>query len=171
MKHVSRASVCTELLSKEIAQEFKSTYAHSKSHFANGASIGFEGNSLEKIADLIADRSWEEIDWCSILNNQSDAWHVPDLLSQQGYCCLFPSFLVHCSQAPVGSLLCDLFIESHLNTKNVYDENKLQFYSELNDTQAACVAKVLDYARSRGNALAQDALDSYWILFLRSDEK
>lgn len=133
--------------------------------FSPSAKIGFDGKEINDINAHFLGKSWRLVDWSFLQRLHPEIWHIISTLSLYGYEFLFPSFLFGC--VCDEGLLYDNFIESHLNINNISNRGQIDFYSKLNDGQATCVAEVLAYvALSKKNALATDALNSYWAAFL-----
>lgn len=153
-------------LSLELAANFEASSFYSSNWLKEGADLGFDSDARNAIERYLAEKNWLMIDWQLILSENAELWHIVSVLTPLGYRQLFPSFLGHCIYHQRTSLLCNLFIESHLNITNVYDQEEMEFYSSLSENQAICVAKVLEHAKCHGNSLAVEALDSYWGVFL-----
>ena len=72
-----------------------------------------------------------------------------------------------------GPVLCsEHFIEMHLNLGNVFRAEESGFLASLDDAQAGCVALVLlsRVEKKTQWRLRQEALDSYWGLFVPEGE-
>lgn len=166
MTHSGNYTEHQSALSVEIADNFDAPSIYSSNWIKEDADIGFDSYAKDLIRHHLAEKSWPMIDWQLIISKNPELWHIVGMLTPVGYKQLFPSFLVHCIFHQRTSSLANLFIESHLNINNVYNEDELKFYSSLSDKQAACVSKVLEYAKCEGNPLAAEALDSYWRAFI-----
>lgn len=139
--------------------------------FAEGASVGFDGQGLARINDQLCGRLWTAIDWPAVLALHLDAWQSLAQFSDEAYRLVFPSLLLYIS-GPREDLLSEHFIEMHLNLGNVFKEEESGFLASLDDRQAECVALALlsRVEKKKQWRLCQDALDSYWNLFVPANE-
>ncbi|MGJ3699290.1 hypothetical protein [Variovorax sp. AFSI2.2] len=135
--------------------------------FAESASIGFDGEGIAHINDHLGGKLWTEIDWPALLKVHIDAWQSISQLKSEAYQCVFPSLLLYIAGGN-EDFLSEHFIEMHLNLGNVFKEEESRLLESLDDRQAECVALVLvgRIRKKRQRRLCQDALDSYWGLFV-----
>ncbi|SOE06244.1 hypothetical protein SAMN05518800_6876 [Variovorax sp. YR752] len=139
--------------------------------FAESASVGFDGKGIARINDHLAGKLWTEVDWPALLKLHIDAWQSISQLKSEAYRCVFPSLLLYIAGSN-EDLLSEHFIEMHLNLGNVFKEEESRLLESLYDRQAECVALVLvgRIEKKRQWRLCQDALDSYWGLFMPASD-
>ncbi|QNP47364.1 hypothetical protein [Diaphorobacter aerolatus] len=104
---------------------------------------------------------WKDINWDYISSLKISGWMLPDVLNEPVYKHSFPSLLkeVYLND----NLLTDLFVENHLNTKNIIQDWKFEYYFDLPDDMKNNIARLLF---KKSGSVFMDALDSYWISYL-----
>ncbi|RTQ32813.1 hypothetical protein ABL840_20035 [Variovorax sp. NFACC27] len=159
-----------ESLCSRVLEAFPEERLAAQCH-AEDASLGFDGQGIARLNEQLGGRRWTQFDWPAILALHLDAWQSIAQLEIEAYRRVFPSLLSYIA-GPREDLLSEHFIEMHLNLGNVFRAEESGFLASLDDAQAGCVALVLlsRVEKKRQWRLCQDALDSYWGLFVPEGE-
>ncbi|MDP9606448.1 UNVERIFIED_ORG: hypothetical protein J2W38_006268 [Variovorax paradoxus] len=167
---MSRQDLDEESLRRRILEAFPEERLPAQC-FADGASLGFDGQGIARLNDQLGGRLWTQLDWPAILVLHLDAWQSLAQLEIEAYRRVFPSLLSYIA-GPREDLLSEHFIEMHLNLGNVFRAEESGFLASLDDAQAGCVALVLlsRVEKKTQWRLCQEALDSYWGLFVPEGE-
>lgn len=136
--------------------------------------LGYGIEVSRNVECYLSGKTWEEIDWLFIHDRfLGDACDISGTLTIDAYKKIFPSLLLFCLSDVEArrTLIIDYFIQFQLNIDEGYNsDDRSVFFSSLSTEQARCVALVLNYAFLTDNDDEfKAALDSYWAIFLESD--
>jgi hypothetical protein len=124
------------------------------------SNFGYEDEILK--AESILSSPREDIDWAAYSFVNQEACSCIYMFSKNFYKDIFPSLLHFCIspknilQSGGINILTGVFVNSHLDTNNIFRDWELDFLLSFNQRQSKIVASVLVMANEKR------ALESYW---------